>query len=334
MISGAQGDTPQEKRLKLGSPAVEAKGKDKMSKNIAVDTEKPEEQGLLTLIANEKIFNIGKNTRDENKPDGPRMIRTGLQKEGSRVIFGVPKPGKKRKFMEVSKHYVADRSNKISEANDSVKFAKYLIPQGSGPRAWKNSSKIDSKEKRAVESKPKVVRSGKLQNVSSRTVSRKDNLLTTRTSASDDANVTDNLPNIKDSVSHDENASGKQVVIEFESFSNTEGQAEGPILFSSLPLPSDAPSSKKVPANAKSQRVSKGKLAPSGGKLAKIEEEKVYNGNPAKPVPEVAEPRRSNRRIQPTSRVRFSPFECLHNGKCLQDMAYSIFAAYCHIKCS
>lgn len=300
-----EGDTPQEKRLKLGSPAVEAKGKDKMSKNIdAVDNEKPEEPGLLALSGNDKIFNVGKNTRDENKPDAPRMIRTGLQKEGSRVIFGVPKPGKKRKFMEVSKHYVADRSNKISEANDSVKFAKYLIPQGSGPRGWKNTSKIDSKEKRAVESKPKVIRSGKPQNVSSRTVPRKDNLLASGTSASNDTNVTDNLPNIKDSVSHDENASGKQNVIEFESFSNTEGQAEGPILFSSLPLPSDAPSSKKMPvSNVKSQRVSKGKLAPSGGKLAKIEEEKVYNGNPGKSVPEAVEPRRSNRRIQPTSRL-------------------------------
>ncbi|CBI37358.3 unnamed protein product, partial [Vitis vinifera] len=266
-----EGDTPQEKRLKLGSPAVEAKGKDKMSKNIdAVDNEKPEEPGLLALSGNDKIFNVGKNTRDENKPDAPRMIRTGLQKEGSRVIFGVPKPGKKRKFMEVSKHYVADRSNKISEANDSVKFAKYLIPQGSGPRGWKNTSKIDSKEKRAVESKPKVIRSGKPQNVSSRTVPRKDNLLASGTSASNDTN----------------------------------GQAEGPILFSSLPLPSDAPSSKKMPvSNVKSQRVSKGKLAPSGGKLAKIEEEKVYNGNPGKSVPEAVEPRRSNRRIQPTSRL-------------------------------
>lgn len=289
-----------------------------MAKNVdAVNSEKPGEPGLLTVSGNEKIFNMGKITRDENKPDGPRMIRTGLQKEGSRVVFGVPKPGKKRKFMEVSKHYVADRSNKISEANDSVKFAKYLIPQGSGPRGGKNTSKVDSKEKRAVESKSKVIRPGRIQNVSTRTVPQKENLSTSGTSTSNEANVTDNLPSIKDSVSHDENASGNQSVIEFESYSNTEGQSEGPILFSSLSLPSDAPTSKKVPvSNAKSQRVSKGKLAPSGGKLAKIEEEKVYNTNPAKPVLEVVEPRRSNRRIQPTSRVRFSPFAFFHNSKC------------------
>lgn len=308
-MSVVQGDTPQEKRLKLGSPAVETKGKDKMSKNIdIVDSDKREEPGLLPLSSNDKIFNVGKNAREENKPDASRMIRTGLQKEGSRVVFGVPKPGKKRKFMEVSKHYVADRSNKITEANDSIKFAKYLIPQGSGARGWKNTSKIDSKEKRTVESKAKVVRTRKPLNVSSRIAARTDNLLASGTSASHDGNTTDNLSNIKDSISHDDNATAKQNMIEFESFSNTEGQADGPILFSSLPLPSEAPSSKKIPAVNKSHRVSKGKLAPSGGKLAKIDEEKVYNSNLGKSVPEAVEPRRSNRRIQPTSRVRSVPF--------------------------
>ena len=71
---------PQEKRIKLGSPAAEAKGKDKMleSKGV-VELGKSEESRLLDLSENEKLFNVGKNTRNENKPDALRTLRTGLQ---------------------------------------------------------------------------------------------------------------------------------------------------------------------------------------------------------------------------------------------------------------
>lgn len=303
--SGVQGDTPQEKRPRVRSPAAEAKGKDKALKSIdAMDSDKPDEPTLLDLSTDEKLFNIGKSTKDENKPDALRMTRTGLQKEGSRVIFGVPKPGKKRKFMEVSKHYVADRSSKINEANESAKFAKYLMPQGSGPRGWKSTSKTESHEKRAALSKPKVVKSGKPQNVSGRTIPQKDNLSSTAVSAPNDGVITDHTAKTKDSVSHVENTSGKQNLMEFQSLSGSEGTAEGPILFSSLALPSDTLSSKKMStSNAKPERVSKGKLAPLDGKLGKIDEDKIFNGSSAKPTADVVEPRRSNRRIQPTSRV-------------------------------
>ncbi|THG17250.1 hypothetical protein TEA_015006 [Camellia sinensis var. sinensis] len=251
----SQGDTPQEKRLKLGIPAIERQ----------------------------------------------REARTGLQKEGSRVIFGVPKPGKKRKFMEVSKHYVAESSSKINESNDSAKFAKYLMPQGSRSRGSKNT-KIDDKEKQAAESKTKVLKSGKSQSVSGRTLAEKDKFSTSALSAQNDASSVDHM--IKDSVSTDDNELGQQSLMEFGSFSNTEGAAEGPVLFSSLALPSDAPSKKTSTSNAKSERVNRGKVAPSSGKLAKVEvTDKVNNANPGKSNLEGVEPRRSNRRIQPTSRL-------------------------------
>lgn len=295
---------PQEKRLKLGSPMVEARGKDKMLKSKdVIESGKPEESRLLDLSANEKMFNIGKDTRNENKPDALRTVRTGLQKEGSRVIFGIPKPGKKRKFMEVSKHYVADRSNKINEANDSVKFVKYMMPQGSGSRGWKNSSKSDLKEKRVAEAKPRALKSGKQQSVSGRTIPAKDNLLSVV--SADDGTLTDHSAKVKDSVSHSENASGKHNQSEIGSLSSTEVAAEGPILFSSLAPSSDGSLKKVSTSNAKSERVNKGKLAPAGGgKLARIEEDKVFNAHPAKSTSELVERRRSNRRIQPTSRVR------------------------------
>lgn len=287
---------PQEKRLKLGSPAVEAKGKDKISKSTdVVSSGKLEESRLLDLSANDKVFNIGKNTRNENKLDTSRAVRTGLRKEGSRVVIGVPKPGKKRKFMEVSKHYVADQSNKINEVNDSAKLVKYLMPQGSGSRGLK-SMKTDAKDKRVAEAKLKGLKSGKPQSVSSRTVPQK-NSLSTAVSAHNDPTVTDNT------LSHVENPSGKHNQMESGSFSSMDEMPHGPVVFSSLDPSSDAPSKKISTSTAKPERANKGKLAPAGGKLGKIEEDRVFHGDNVRSTSEVVEPRRSIRRIQPTSRV-------------------------------
>eukprot|EP00258_Populus_trichocarpa_P036288 XP_024452307.1 uncharacterized protein LOC7461980 isoform X2 [Populus trichocarpa] len=299
------GDTPQEKRPRVRGPVVDAKGKDKLPKGLdSVETDKPDEPTLLDLAAHEKLFNIGKSMKDGNRPDALRMARTGLQKEGSRVIFGVPKPGKKRKFMEVSKHYVADRSSKNNEVNDPDKFAKYLLPQGSGSRGWKNTLKTESLEKRTAASKPKVLKSGKPQNVSGRTIAQKDNSLTTAVSASDGA-ATDHVAKNKASTSHVENTSEKHALTDFQPLSSSVGGAEGQI-FSSSSLSSDTLSSKKMStstSNAKPPRGSKGKLAPADGKFGRIEEDKVLIGSSSKSTSDVAEPRRSNRRIQPTSRL-------------------------------
>ena len=99
-----------------------------------MESANPGKLRLLDLTENDRVFNIGKYSKNENKSDAHRMVRTGLQKEGSRVIFGVPKPGKKRKFMEVSKHYVAHENSKIGDRNDSVKLTNFLMPPSSGPR--------------------------------------------------------------------------------------------------------------------------------------------------------------------------------------------------------
>ncbi|KAJ6706142.1 hypothetical protein OIU79_010732 [Salix purpurea] len=296
------GDTPQEKRPRVRGPAVDAKAKDKLLKGLdSGGTDKPDEPTLLDLTAHEKLFNVGKSTKDGNRPDALRMARTGLQKEGSRVIFGVPKPGKKRKFMEVSKHYVADRSSKNNEVNDPVKFAKYLMPQGSGSRGWKNTLKTESLEKRTAASKPKVLKSGKPQNVSGRTIAQKNNSLTAVVSASDGA-ATDHVAKNKASLSHVENTSEKHNLTDFKPLSSSVGGAEGP-MFSSFSLSSDKLSSKKMStSNAKPQQGSKGKLAPADGKLGRIED-KVLIGSSSKSTSDVAEIRRSNRRIQPTSRL-------------------------------
>ncbi|EXC02129.1 hypothetical protein L484_024094 [Morus notabilis] len=295
-----EGDIPQEKRLKLGSPAMEAKGKDKIEKSTDnLDAGKLEESRILDLAATEKRFNVGKSTRNVSKPDAPRMVRTGLQKQGSGVIFGVPKPGKKRKFMEVSKYNVADQSNKNIEANDSLKYLKYMAPQGPGSRGLKN----DPKEKRIAESKLKGLKSGKPQAVSGRTVLQRENFSTSAISTSGDSTAGDHTGNAKDSLSNVDNLSRKQNLMETVSFSGSVGPAETPFIFASLAPALDGPSKKISTSTAKSERANKGKLAPASGKLGKIEEDKVFNGNTTRSTSEVVEPRRSNRRIQPTSRL-------------------------------
>ncbi|KAK4260388.1 hypothetical protein QN277_003511 [Acacia crassicarpa] len=287
--SSNEGDTPREKRPKLGGPTVEAKGKDKMLKSIEdVEPENPNDLRLLNLSEKDKVFNIGKNSKNEIKTDTQRMPRTGLQKEGSRVIFGVPKPGKKRKFMEVSKHYVADRSDKVNDGNDSVKLANFLMPHGPAFRGWKNNTKNDTKEKRGATSKSKPVKSGK-PGVAGKPIPPKDNTSANAFSLPND--LADHTQKINVSASHYKNASESENHMEMASYSANDGAAEGPILYPPLGTSSDAPSSNRTTAS----RASKGKLAPVGGKLGKIEEEKLTAEN--------TEPRRSNRRIQPTSRL-------------------------------
>ncbi|XP_077235410.1 G2484-1 protein isoform X3 [Tasmannia lanceolata] len=279
-----EGDTPQEKRLRMGGSKeigadiqVEAQVKDKLPKDP-----RSEDSWSHMLSAKDKIFSIGKNVREQNNSDPLKVKRTGLQKEGSRVIFGVPKPGKKRKFMEVSKQYVAERTVKVSEGSDSIKFAKYLIPQAS--RGWKNTSKVDSKGKQAAELKPKVLRSGKAQNVQSKAISEK---------GSSSISIV--------SVSNEENNVQKKNLLE----SNNLKAADGPVLFSPLEIVSDAPSSKNKSSSAiEAEPGTKGKPASTGEKTVGEEEKgPSFNDHEDKSVSDAIEPRRSNRRIQPTSRL-------------------------------
>ncbi|KAI3453480.1 hypothetical protein Pfo_010143 [Paulownia fortunei] len=283
-----QGDTPVQKRLKLRSTGIETIRKGKMAKNFDFAETRENEEPSLPLSTNEKVFNIG-STRDENNPSMARTMRSGLQKEGSRVIFGVPKPGKKRKFMEVSKHYVSDKTN---VPNDSVKLSKFLMPQGSESRGWKNNSKINMKEKQGAESKPKALRSGKPPSIPSRNIARKDDSISSRPNASDSI-LSDYLA--KGSISNDENESGEQNLTECGSFSNVEETSGGTMVFFSQALsPEDR--KKSLTRNNKSEWLNKEKLASASGNSGKREANEKF-------ISEVAEPRRSNRQIHPTSRL-------------------------------
>ncbi|KMZ59723.1 hypothetical protein ZOSMA_65G00550 [Zostera marina] len=92
---------------------------------------KTHEFAPLPLSSKDKVFNFGKSAMDSERV----IKRIGLQKEGSRVVFGIPKPRKKRKFMDVGKQCVVDNTEKKREASVSVKFGKY--PMSS--TGWKNT---------------------------------------------------------------------------------------------------------------------------------------------------------------------------------------------------
>ncbi|XP_019252388.1 PREDICTED: uncharacterized protein LOC109231245 isoform X3 [Nicotiana attenuata] len=275
----SQGDTPKEKRIKLGNPASEDTGNDSLSeKMVPLVPVTNEPAALLPLSVNEKTFNIGSNKND-NKSNTLRTMRSGLQKEGSKV-FGVPKPGKKRKFMEVSKHYVSDRATKSDTAHGSAKFTKYLMPRATGAGGWKNSSRIDPKEKHVTEARQKPPKPNKLPS-SNRNL--KDNSIT---SAGDASGA------VGDAVKYNKSETQQPNVV--SSVANAEGGAEGPMKFSSEALPANI--AKKASTSSYRGEGMKKRTPVSSMKSSNVEVKD-------KLIHEVNEPRRSNRRIQPTSRL-------------------------------
>jgi len=289
-----QSDTPQEKRQKMGSPTIPNKEKDKSALDVEYASGKPEES-KLALSTGDRVFHIGKTTSDDKRATH-KPLRSGQKKEGSRVIFGVPKPtGKKRKFMEVSKHF-SNRTDKSNETNDSVKFAKYLMPQTATGRGWRAPGRHESKERRTIASRSRAPSSRK----PTRALPQTDELISM--TAQDGDNVMDHGNDINNLIGDDENTPENKAE---RGFPTREETAEAPL--SSL-----LTTSRKISSlNAKSERLNKGKLVPAGGKMSRIEE-KVLDGDSGKSVPEVTEPRRSNRRIQPTHRVSLPFFDLVH----------------------
>lgn len=280
-----QGDTPKEKRFRLGTPAVVAEVKDTSMKIVGdLDLGKPPQTGVLDLGVSENAFNIGRSSREEDKPDPLRVKRTGLQKQGSKVIFGVPKPGKKRKFMDVSKHYVSEASTKTRERKEPAKPVKPIVPQNSGAGSWRMPSKTISREKQTTISKAKTFKPAPK--------TREKPVAAARVMARKDA--------------HNTTASN----MESDEAADQSGENRGPASGTSTSVPSKGTGEEQTTSSSQDTRskdissssTNKGKVAPTAGRLAKIEEDKALAENSSK-ASDGMEPRRSIRRIQPTSRV-------------------------------
>ncbi|XP_020587292.1 LOW QUALITY PROTEIN: uncharacterized protein LOC110029371 [Phalaenopsis equestris] len=296
-----EGDTPTEKRQKLGGleaiahSEVDAAGIGIISKNILVDVpKKPEDSRSLILTAKERAFTVGKNSRDEITSNVLKTKRSGLQKEGSRVVFGVPKPGKKRKFMEVSKHYVEDKFEKVRESSDPMKFAKYLMPQAS--QKFKSTSKVDNKGKKPGDSKSRVgVKAENSQGIESRSQTQKADA---SLAASNGEARHENLESAMSSFSSNNESLEKTNTVKFGSSRPTEILAVESAN-SGQPAPTALLSKRKNVPGSESEVAVKAKSIVH--RTTKSDDKGL--GVHGKTMHEIVEPRRSNRRIQPTSRL-------------------------------
>ncbi|KAI3756524.1 hypothetical protein L1987_56345 [Smallanthus sonchifolius] len=234
----SEGDIPHEKRHKIGYP-VES-GRHQESRNIPLSS-----QG--------SSFDFG-----QNKVDTLGTIKTGLQKKQSRVVFGVPQPGKKQKFINMSARRDDDRSDKNNTPTDSISIVIDLMPQSSGAPGSESTSKPDVKEKQVAEVKPKVMKSRKPPIPSVKTLTQKDKSKPSK-------------PTSHDAFTSDGILTDQPKRMDFDSH-NTEDAKE-------------TSASKAV-----------GKTAAADWKATKVEVED-------KSTSEIEQPRRSVRRIQPTSRL-------------------------------
>ncbi|CAL4940592.1 unnamed protein product [Urochloa decumbens] len=298
-----KGDSPLEKRQRTDlhqaggdlSIAGEAGGpsKDKNTNNA----KKPEELNPLALSQQDMVFNIGKSVVD-NKSDALAFKRPGLQKEGSKVVYGVPKHGKKKKFMEVSKHYDAGQRDKISEVNASSRLVKHSMPEL--PRPRENTSKVDHNRGRRVgEMRSRLPKPTKSQNVAANSVPDKDSLpMSVQNSGVSEstfgfAGRTTSTINIeKPTVEKNDSALGMGLRTEVPSVS--EMQAASTVPTSKQNVSSNNRAKRKyVPTVGNVNR----SIARTSGKVTSD------SGEPQRISSDSAEPRRSNRRIQPTSRL-------------------------------
>ncbi|XP_076896554.1 protein SWOLLEN 1-like [Bidens hawaiensis] len=251
-VHTSQGELPKEKRMKLGSPAaVTDKTKDKLP--IIVESGTHEEQGtlLLLLSSQETCFNVGKNT---SKPTSNLPTN---RKDKARVVFGVPKPGKKQKFMAVNTQYADDRTNKNITTSSSNSLLKF--PKSYGSRV----TKTDAVENQVAETK-------------SRLKPRKPPVPLFRTVTSHDPEPTD-VDSVENSLSRQNQT---QVA---PSSSKRKEPLQGP--------PAKKPFT--FTSKLKSDPPYKGRKLPPTPKIEVKD----------KSDSQVNETRRSNRKIQPTSRL-------------------------------
>ncbi|XP_072960596.1 protein SWOLLEN 1-like isoform X1 [Typha angustifolia] len=293
-----EGDSPIKKRQRL-DPEIDGRGTGAQSNNKHCDnSRKTEKMRELNLSANDRVFKIGKTARDVNKTNALNVKQRGLQNVGSGVVFGVPKPGKKRKFMEVSKHYVADNTGKMSERNDSIKFAKYLMPQTS--RVLRNTSKVDPKGKQADQPKTRNPKSVKSQNIQVRSTDKKES------SSSRPVSVLNggqsgrgghgSITNTGRSFSNEDTDVEKNKFLDDHSSLNSSRDT----LFDVYCMqPGDGVPTSKNPVESEIE--AKGKFPPAMSRSTRNEAKASENSGKA--ISDAVEPRRSNRRIQPTSKL-------------------------------
>ncbi|WOL07040.1 hypothetical protein Cni_G15776 [Canna indica] len=286
-----EGDTPHVKRQKVGQ--LDAKNKWKiddgdtgtLSRNNCTDASlKLDEWRPVNLTEKDIVFSMG----EKDNTNTLKVRRAGLQKNGSEMVFGLPRPGKTRKFMDVSKHYAIDKTDNRTERSGSVQFVKKLMPQAS---KLNNISKVDVRGRRANNLNSRGPKSLRSQNPWVRSTVNKEKLSETNMSVSDGRESS-----LRTAFGNEEKSS-----MEADSSLHMLGTIDTPVLVSSLQSVTGVPSVNKKPFSIQAEKGKKGKLLSAVGKSKRSEIE--ASQNPGKGIVDVSEPRRSNRRFQPTSRL-------------------------------
>jgi hypothetical protein len=302
IIPWSQGDSPLEKRrrtdtLQAGSDKPFGGETGGLSKDkITNNSKKPEEPRPLALSQRDMSFNIGKSVI-ENKTEAVAFKRPGLQKEGSKVVYGVPKHGKKKKFMEVSKHYVAGQSDKISYASSRVASSRVVKHTGPPlPRPRDNTSKTDQRGRRVGKIRSRgPPKPSKPQSIAANTISDKDSLpMPAPNSGVFERNFA--FMGSTTSTSNTEKSTTEKNKAALGPVPRTED-----LSVSGMKAASTAPTSKQdVPTTSRTKR----RHVPSvDNRSIHKTSERPDSAEPKRTSSDSAEPRRSNRQIQPTSRV-------------------------------
>lgn len=328
-----EGELPPEKRQKLDNHETggDAKGKEKLQKVPNVEeakkmqtipaieeakrmqkipnieeARKTQELNAVMSFSKDKFLTAGKSLTDDGSSAGIKVNQIGLQTEGSKVVFGIPRQAKKRKFMDVSKHYVADTMTR--SISDGKSSGKIDIPKSSvfnNHSGWRATNKVeDKKSKKPMISRPKDPKLGKDHDGQSKAKPEKDKSLF--------ANLT------KDTSAQDFGFSaipkpGSRRVGLGGNAPSTQKSGETPHLSVSretmIRRPGPSPSIKVKTTVVEPEQGSKAKPSSASDSSSlnvekgTVPQEVTKDKVAGKATADIMEPRRSNRRIQPTSRL-------------------------------
>lgn len=327
----AHGDElPPEKRQKLDNHETEgdAKGKEKLQKfpnieeakkmqKIPINEEvkkmqkipnieeakKMHELNAVMSFSKDKFLTAAKSLTDDGNSASIKVNQIGLQTEGSKVVFGVPRQAKKRKFMDVSKHYVADTV--VRNFPDGKSSGKVDIPKSSvfNSHGWKTANKAeDKKSKKPMISRPKDLKLVKDQDGQSKARSEKDK--------SSFANPTKDISGQDFSLSAIPKPGSRRFGLGGNvPASHKSGEAPHLSVSKETMIRRPSPSTKVKTSATESEQGSKGKQS-SASDTSSLNVEKgilpqevTKDKVAGKSTADIMEPRRSNRRIQPTSRL-------------------------------
>eukprot|EP01018_Ginkgo_biloba_P018815 Gb_04223 [translate_table: standard] len=302
-------DLPLGKRQKVEKEDTgkEDKSKDKLQKipNVEEGKKVQELSAVMSSVKDLKYSAPMKSFRDGGSAMNNKANRAGLKNEGSKVTFGVPKAAKKRKFMDVSRHYAADRMARSSpERNATSKMDKSKALPFRSQSGWKMNQVEDKRGKRPTVSKPPESKLGKKgQDAQNRTETEKNKIsVANPTATKKDVSGHDSVPTSTPSVNIDGSKAARRIVM----------GGNGSSLSASKEIAARRPSpfaQVKALLVGEREQGSKGKQSCSSNSSSQnveknaVRQEITKERDSGKTATDGIEPRRSNRRIQPTSRL-------------------------------